>query len=260
MRIRSFNIVNGLKWFNCGWRFFKNQPKLWLTISSVFVVFSYLILLIPVAGMLIFAFFMPVVVCSTITIVQQKPVPAQSSSDKKNMGQALQQFLVLAGKGMFSVLGHMDNLAAVMTFGSIGFLTAILVNIVEKLIAGPGLLDNVSVLDLGFVSMMQFLFVRTLSILIYIVVAAFLSYAIALVMVGKRPIVPAVKYSSRALLKNHQALIAFFAVMALPLVVALIASAFISPLISGLVIIVLGTLAFPVAICSVYCSAKLMFQ
>lgn len=161
---------------------------------------------------------------------------------------------------MFSVLGHMDNLAAVMTFGSIGFLTAILVNIVEKLIAGPGLLDNVSVLDLGFVSMMQFLFVRTLSILIYIVVAAFLSYAIALVMVGKRPIVPAVKYSSRALLKNHQALIAFFAVMALPLVVALIASAFISPLISGLVIIVLGTLAFPVAICSVYCSAKLMFQ
>lgn len=233
---------------------------LWIMTSVLLVAGAWLLTRIPLAGMLIFVFVLPIIASSSMVVVQETAGgEAQAIRRKQALKVRLQENLKNVARCLFGSLNNIEKLTSLISFSVLTLVIVLLVNILEELIAGPARLSSIGLLDAGFLPALQFLAVRTLSLAIYGFIVVMLFYAVPLHMLGDVPVFSAISHSIRACLKNSGAFFSFLGIIAGPFLFASIVSS-VSSFYGITLMMVVGVVMFPVIVCSSFCSYRLVFN
>ncbi len=241
----------GLRWLRCGWRLVKRNPWLLLGIALAAMIIIIFLTLIPFLGALLIALVAPVLAASAVLTVHDL------SKQKVALPASLKfAAAARAPKELFRIVSNEQQLMSLFLVGAYALTAALLINILGHLASGGAWIADLSGLELA--TLIKALATRILVLMLYLVLAVSLIYAIPLIFLHDQPVVPAVGHSLRAGGRHVLALLVMMGFLLAPFVLGAIVSSF-SPLAAYVVWLVGGTFVLPAFIASCYCSYRTVF-
>lgn len=258
MKIRRLKIAHTMKWFSCGLRFTKKRLGFWALASLAFVPIAWLIWIIPIAGVLILAFLLPLVLASSIGYVDQI-VARESKTEAPAIGERFKRNIKDVPTMFIAIFKRSDILMSVLALSIAALIAALLLSIADQLLGGPARTSPAGIFEVGFSAAAQLLVARTVVLVLYGLLIGAMLYAVPLVVIEHQPAQRALKYGFRAFTKNLIPGFVFLATLSAPLILAAMVAAFSAPL--GTILgLVSGLIIFPLAINCCYCAFRLTFQ
>lgn len=260
MEIRKFTIKQAVQWINCGWRLGKKRLMTWLSTSMLLTFAALLLGFIPVIGIVTTAFLFPIVLCSSMIVTDRfnnPDAPRPDSGSKRTRGfiasvRYTKDMLFSAFGKEHSILAMMGMAAGMMVFG-------IVVEIVMRAVSSGVVNNPAHFWELSGSQFVSLFAAYAVAYLLYLLLAMSFFYAIPLFILRDFELGAAVKLSLSATARNFIPFVVYAAVLASPLVLALIiASAF------GLagfgVKFIAGTAVWMLFMNSMYCSYRLTLK
>lgn len=260
MEVRKFKTRQAVQWINCGWRLGKKRLMTWLS-TALILTFSVLVLgFIPVIGAVTSLFLFPIILCSSIIVVDRfnnPEAPRPKSAGKRTRGfmaslRYTKDMLLSAFSKEDRILGMMGMAAGMLVFG-------IVIQILMNLVSGEVVNNPAHFWELSFSQLGALFAAYAAAYVAYLVLGMCFFYAIPLFMLRDYEMVAAIKLSLKATFSNFIPFVSYAVALVAPLVIALmVASAF--KLIGFGVLLLVGTVVWMLFINSMYCSYRLSFR
>lgn len=258
MDVRKFTTRQSIQWIKCGWRLCKKRFMTWLTTSLILASIAVVLSEIPVIGEVVGLFLLPIVLCSSIIVVDRFNNPdaktTGSGGSKRTRGFAAsvrysKDMLFSAFRNESNILPLMGMAAGMMVFG-------IVVKLLMSLVGGSAINAQSHFWQLSGSQFVNLLAANVAAYVVYAIVTMCFFYALPLMMLRDYDTGAAVKLSLKASLKNFIPFIVYLAVLVSPLILTIvIASVF--KLAGFFMLIVVGAVVWMLFLNSLYCSYRL---
>lgn len=240
----------GLHWLRCGSRLFARNP--WLLCGTGFGFTALMIVLtfIPFIGTLLIAGLAPILLASAYLAIDSisrqtaRPAPPGMATIRRS------------GRALICVLQSDERLMPAFVVFIYSIAVALLVAILVRLLAGVAW--EKSWLSLDTAVLPGVVAAILLATTIYSLLAASLVYALPLAFLQHEPLVPAAARSLKTCVRHAPALLLILGISLVPPLLGGIAS--LGSLWGGYIVsLVTGTVVFPLAVSSLYCSYRTIF-
>lgn len=260
MEIRKYKPKHGVQWIGCGWRLVKKRLVTWILVSLMLTLSVILLGFIPVIGTVVSTFLFPIVLCSSMIVVDRfnnPEAPQPKNAPKRSRGlmaglHYTKEMIISAFSKEDRILGMMGMAAGMMVFG-------IVVEILMRVVSGGAVNNPSHFWQLSGSQFVALFAAYAVAYLAYLILAMCFFFAIPLFILRDYDIGDAVKTSLKASGINFLPFVYFAAVLASPLVIAkLVAGAFGLPGLGA--ILVAGTAVWMLFINSMYCTYRLTYK
>jgi len=236
MQANKLDAGQGLNWYGCGWNLFRKSPAVWILFGVLFLVIMAVCFFIPLVGPLIFVLLFPLLAAGF-----------HIGADNAHRGSSVELGM------MFQGFTKEDIRTPLLILGGLFVGLAIAASIIMMLFGagmmgmsggggqGPGMGPQnmmTPAMGIGFI----------VGLIIQILIAMCLFFAVPLVTFDQVQPVEAVKTSFQASLTN---IVPFLIFLVSYMILAFIASI---PFFLGLIVL------FPIAFCAVYCAYRGVFK
>lgn len=234
MQTNKLEPRQGIAWYGCGWNLFKQNVALWLLFGIIFLIINFVVSFIPLLGPLLLALATPLLAAGFM-----------SGADDLRQGRSLEMAVLFRAFSDDAIRTPLLILGALL----MGF--GILASILLVLFMGPAMMGMGSAGDgmgpqhfmargagIGFV----------VFLIIYVLIAMCMFFAIPLVTFDGMAPVEAVKTSFQAATQN---IVPFLLFLIVYMVLMFIASI---PFFLGLILLL------PIMFCSIYCAYRGVFK
>jgi hypothetical protein len=245
------HLVLGLRWLRCGARLFGRNPWLLGGMGFVAAASMALALRLPLAGGLLVAFLAPVWLAGAMLAIDEV-----SRLGMRLPKRLRKPALLQSPKRLFGALGQETLLLPVFTAALFSLMAALAIGLFAHLAGGGTWVARWT--NLNAIALAAVLGIALLGLVLYVVVAAALLYALPLVCLRDEPLIPAIRASLKASARTP-----FAHLPLLPLVLgpffAPVPLAAVSAAAAAVLEIVLAATSLPLAACSVYCAYRTLF-
>lgn len=260
MEVRKFKPKHGVQWISCGWRLVKKRLSTWILASTVLTFAALFLGLIPVIGAVTTAFMFPIILCSSIIVVDRfnnpdAPRPANTGKRTRGMMANIRytkDMLIAAFGKDHRILGMLGLAAGMMVLG-------IVIEIVMRIVSGGVVTNPAHFWELSGGQFVSLLTAHAVAYTIYLVMGMCFFFAIPLFILRDYDIGAAIKLSLKASFTNLVPFVAYAATMAIPMIIGSIALS-IDALIGFGVMLVFGSITWMLFINSMYCCYRLTFK
>lgn len=258
MQINRWEARRGLTWIALGWRVFKDHKPLWLTMALFYLLLALLLDQIPFIGYLVLVLITPLLASGALRLGgdlagdapkagRNPTVNPVVNADWKEKGRSL---TLGALKALFQTFYDPGKTLAVMVIATLLLGAVVVVQILAQLlkVGGSGLVAAGGVgITVWLPALLGLLLIWLLkTILVFIAL-----YAVYLVTLREESPLAAIEHAGRASVQNAGAVAALALLLTLPLMLV--------GYFSALAFLLLGLIALPLLINSVYAGAKDIF-
>jgi len=236
MQMKKLDVGQGLSWYGCGWNLFKQYAAAWILLGVIFLVITAVCFFIPVLGPLVFVLVLPLLAAGFYI-----------GADNVNRGSALEVGMLFQG------FSRTDIRTPLLILGGL-FLGLMIAASIIMMLFGMGMMGAMGAGVQGGGMAPQHMFTPAIGagflvgLVIQILIAMCMFFAVPLVTFDQVQPVEAVKTSFQATVTNILPFLAF--------VISYVILAFIAalPFFLGLILL------FPIAFCAVYCAYRGVFK
>jgi len=252
MNVRSFNIRQGMQWLSCGWRFWKKDLALWWLLGLIYVVIVIVLTRIPIIGMLLVYFVMPILGASSILAMQKmRAGNIEASAKPQTLGARL-------AAALFSVFSEIDKILVIIGLGTVCLALGMVIQVVGQAIGGSALLSPSGLLELGAEAATRVISAQLVMDALISLIVIILALAIPLYMSGKN-IGDSITGAMTGLARNIVPIIVFSAVILAPIfAIALLMQ--VTFFIGASLALLISSALIALYLNSIYCISKLMFH
>lgn len=252
MKVRSFNIRQGVQWINCGWRFWKKDLLLWWLLGLIYVVFAIVLTRIPVIGLLLVYFATPILGASTMLAMQKmRAGNVEASAKPRTLGAQLTAALL-------SIFGEIDKILVIIGLGTVCLILGMVIQLVGQAVGGSAMLSPSGLLELGAEAALRVISAHLVMDLLISLMAIILALALPLYVSGKS-IGRSLTGAMAGFTRNIVPIAIFAAILLVPVfAIALIMQA--SFLIGAPLALLFSSALLALFLNSFYCINKLMFH
>ncbi len=193
MEARIADVSRGVAWFTGGWRLFMKNPGVWVVLGVIFIASLFVLALIPLLGQLLIALFAPVLSAGLLHAAREA-----------DNGRALEIPHVLQG------FREKEKLTPLLSLGGVALAGLILSIALAFAIGGASMVAMMAGRhEMGGGAAAGVLVALLAVLLVQLVVAMALVYAVPLVMFKAMPATQALGSSLKACLRNFLPLTVF---------------------------------------------------
>lgn len=206
MEAKTMDISRGIVWFSGGWRIFMKNPGLWVVLGIIMLAITVVLSIIPILGILALALVTPVLVAGLLYAARE--ADAGRTLDVLHLFQGFrdkEKLTPLLSLGGLALAGLLTSLALAFLVVGGSMVTMMLSGERPQMAAG---------------AMGGFMFAGLIILVVGLLVATAIVYAIPLVMFHGTPAGAAMRSSFNASLRNFLPLLVFSVVYLFAAIVA----------------------------------------
>ncbi len=241
----------GLRWLRCGWRLFARH--LWVLGGMGFsaAVLISVLTLIPLLGNVIIALLAPILLGSTYLTIDR--VARQKMTLPASLRLAA---LKRSPQELVGVLRSQNHLMSVLVLCVYSMAVALAISVTAQLVGGSAWVSRWTNLD--FLALLGMSGTAVIVLVLYLLLAMSLIYALALSVLQNEALIPAVTQSFKLSARYPLAVVLLLGLLLAPFLLGSLLSPA-SILAAYLVWIVGGGLVLPIVATSFYCSFRTLF-
>ena len=248
---KQFDI--GVRWLRCGWRLFLRNPWQLGGMGLVSAIITLLLYSIPLFGSAVTAFFGPIFLASAYLAADEV-----SSRKTRIPRSSRMRALMRSPRQLLSAFDNEDRFTPVLAASAYSMVVVVLLNILaHPFTNGVWLAENWVALgvDMLFANLGAVL----LMLVLYLLVAASIVYALPLAFFRQEPLIPAMARSVRMSVSHVFSLLVVLSLVPGLYLLGVLAALW-SVWAGYLVWLVMGTVVLPLVVTSAYCSYRTVFQ